>query len=65
MLLEATKQYAPSARLLSLLLLAPACLWLLLLVLLPHVELAILSLRLRVAPREYEVSLAQYRTFIE
>ena len=65
MLLEATSQHAPSARLLALLLLAPACLWLLLLVLLPHVELAILSLRLRVAPRVYEVSLAQYRTFIE
>ena len=63
--LEATSQHAPSARLLALLLLAPACLWLLLLVLLPHVELAILSLRLRVAPRVYEVSLAQYRTFIE
>jgi spermidine/putrescine transport system permease protein len=63
--LEAAKQHAASARLLALLLLAPACLWLLLLVLLPHVELAILSLRLRVAPRVYEVSLAQYRTFIE
>jgi spermidine/putrescine transport system permease protein len=63
--LEATSQHAASARLLALLLLAPACLWLLLLVLLPHVELAILSLRLRVAPRVYEVSLAQYRTFIE
>jgi spermidine/putrescine transport system permease protein len=65
MSLEAAKQHAASARLLTLLLLAPACLWLLLLVLLPHVELAILSLRLRVAPRVYEVSLAQYRTFIE
>jgi spermidine/putrescine transport system permease protein len=63
--LEAAKQHAASARLLALLLLAPACLWLLLLVLLPHVELGILSLRLRVAPRVYEVSLAQYRTFIE
>ena len=38
---------------------------LLLLLLLPHVELGILSLRVRVAPREYAPSLAQYRTFIE
>jgi spermidine/putrescine transport system permease protein len=45
------------------LLLAPAVLWLCLLLLLPHVELAILSLRVRVAPRIYEVSLAQYATF--
>ena len=56
---------APQARLLLLLLLAPAVLWLLLLLLLPHVELGILSLRVRVAPREYAPSLAQYRTFIE
>jgi spermidine/putrescine transport system permease protein len=53
------------ARLLLLLMLAPAILWLLLLLLLPHVELGILSLRVRVAPREYEASLEQYRTFIE
>ncbi len=53
------------ARLLAMLLLAPACLWLLWLVLLPHVELGILSLRVRTAPREYAASLAQYRTFIE
>ncbi len=53
------------ARLLLLLLLAPAALWLLLLLVLPHVELGILSLRVRVAPREYEASLAQYRTFID
>ena len=56
---------APQARLLLLLLLAPALLWLLLLLLLPHIELGILSLRVRVAPREYAPSLAQYRTFIE
>jgi spermidine/putrescine transport system permease protein len=48
-----------------LLLLAPALLWLVGLVVLPHVELGILSLRERVAPRVYEASLAQYRTFIE
>ncbi len=53
------------ARLLLLLLLAPALLWLVSLILLPHVELGMLSLRARVAPRIYEASLAQYRTFID
>ena len=47
------------------LLLAPALLWLIGLIVLPHIDLAILSLRQRVAPRVYEPSLAQYRTFIE
>lgn len=53
------------ARLLLMLLLAPALLWLLGLIVLPHVELGILSLRARVAPRVYEVSLDQYRTFLD
>jgi spermidine/putrescine transport system permease protein len=53
------------ARLMLALLLAPALLWLLGLIVLPHAELAVLSLRARVAPRVYEPSLAQYRTFIE
>ena len=44
-------------------LLAPALLWLLLLIVLPHVDLALLSFRERVAPRHYVPSLAQYRTF--
>ena len=57
--------HATFARLLLLLLLAPALLWLLGLIVLPHVELGILSLRARVAPRVYELSLAQYNTFIE
>ena len=52
-------------RLLWGLLLAPALLWLIGLIVLPHVELALLSLRVRVAPRVYEPSLAQYRTFFE
>ena len=47
------------------LLLAPALLWLVGLIVLPHVELGVLSLRARVAPRVYEVSLAQYATFVE
>jgi spermidine/putrescine transport system permease protein len=50
-------------RLFLALLLAPALLWLSLLILLPHVDLALVSFRERVAPREYITSLAQYRTF--
>ncbi len=44
---------------------APALIWLLGLIVLPHVDLAILSLRARVAPGEYAPSLRQYETFIE
>ena len=53
------------ARLMLWLLLAPALIWLLGLIVLPHIDLAVLSLRERVAPRQYVPSLAQYRTFIE
>ncbi len=53
------------ARLTLWLLLAPALLWLGALILLPHVDLAILSFRERTGPREYAASLAQYRTFFE
>ncbi len=53
------------ARLLLFMLLAPALLWLVGLIVLPHIELGILSLRERVAPRVYEVSLGQYQTFYE
>jgi spermidine/putrescine transport system permease protein len=56
---------APRGRLALLLLLAPAVVWLVGLIVLPHVELAVLSLRARVAPRVFEWSLAQYRTFFE
>jgi len=45
------------------LLLAPALLWLGALIVLPHVELAILSLRKMVGPRDYAFSLTQYATF--
>jgi spermidine/putrescine transport system permease protein len=45
------------------LLLAPAILWLGALIVLPHADLAVLSLRERVGPRHYVPSLAQYRTF--
>jgi spermidine/putrescine transport system permease protein len=56
---------SPRARLALLLLLAPALVWLVGLIVLPHLELAVLSLRARVAPRVYEFSLGQYRTFFE
>ena len=56
---------APGARLGLILLFAPALVWLVGLIVLPHVELALLSLRARVAPRVFEWSLAQYRTFFE
>jgi spermidine/putrescine transport system permease protein len=45
------------------LLLAPALIWLLALIILPHADLALLSLRERIAPRAYAPSLAQYKTF--
>lgn len=55
----------PHARLMLWLLLAPAALWLLGLIVLPHIDLAVLSLRRRVAPGEYAFSLAQYATFVD
>ncbi len=63
--LDASAIDRPRARLGVLLLLAPALLWLVGLIVLPHVELAVLSLRARVAPRVYEWSLDQYATFID
>jgi spermidine/putrescine transport system permease protein len=45
------------------LLLAPALLWLGALIILPHIDLALLSFRERVGPRHYVASLAQYKTF--
>ena len=56
---------APRTRLALFLLAAPALVWLLGLIVLPHVELAALSLRARVAPRIYEFSFDNYRTFID
>jgi len=61
----APRSHNLSARLAFALLLAPALLWLVGLIVLPHVELGVLSLRARIAPRVYEPSLAQYRTFFE
>jgi len=51
-------------RLVLALLLAPALLWLLLLIILPHLDLALLSLRERAGPGRYVASLAQYRNFL-
>ena len=56
---------APRSRLALILLLAPALVWLVGLIVLPHLDLAVLSLRARVAPRVYEFSFRQYRTFID
>jgi spermidine/putrescine transport system permease protein len=50
-------------RFLVILLLAPAVLWLGALIVLPHVDLAILSFRERVGPRQHVASLAEYKTF--
>jgi spermidine/putrescine transport system permease protein len=47
------------------LLLAPALLWLFGLVILPHIELLVLSLQGRVGPGEYAFSTEQYQTFID
>lgn len=55
---------AKTTRLLLLgLLLAPALVWLFGLILLPHLDLALLSLRERTGPGEFTFSLAQYHTF--
>jgi spermidine/putrescine transport system permease protein len=53
------------ARLGLILLLTPLLLWLTLLIVIPHVDMALLSLRERVGVREYQTSFANYRTFFE
>ena len=60
---EAAATTAGYRRLLLALLLAPALLWLFALIVLPHLDLALISFRERVAPRQFVPSLAQYRTF--
>lgn len=62
---EASSTAAWYRRLTIGLLLAPVLLWLIGLIVLPHVDLAMLSLRERVAPRQYAPSLAQFRTFFQ
>ena len=56
---------AASSRLGFYLLFLPVALWLICLIIIPHIDLAILSLRERVGVGEYVRSLANYRTFIE
>jgi spermidine/putrescine transport system permease protein len=53
----------PPFRLGLFLLLAPIILWLSLLVILPHIDMLLISLRVRVAPRVYETSVANYVEF--
>jgi spermidine/putrescine transport system permease protein len=60
---EALAQRLWQRRLMLALLLAPALLWLFALIVLPHIDLALLSFRERSAPRHYQPSLTQYRTF--
>jgi spermidine/putrescine transport system permease protein len=62
-MLEAAASTAWNRRLMLGLLLAPALLWLFALIVLPHLDLALLSFRERAGPREFVPSLAQYRTF--
>ena len=53
------------ARLGLILLLTPLLLWLTLLIIIPHIDMALLSLRERIGVREYQTSLANYRVFID
>ncbi len=55
---------AASARLGFILLLMPLLLWLTLLIIIPHVDMALLSLRERVGVGEYETSIANYKTVL-
>lgn len=52
-----------AARLSLILLLAPVVLWLFLLIVLPHVDMFLVSLHEKVAPRVYEYSLSNYAEF--
>jgi spermidine/putrescine transport system permease protein len=62
---EAIASGAARNRVALALLLSPALVWLVGLIVLPHLELAAISLRARVAPRVYAWSLDQYRTFVD
>ncbi|MFZ7092552.1 ABC transporter permease [Primorskyibacter sp. 2E233] len=54
-----------SARLGLILLLMPILLWLSLLILIPHIDMFLVSLRERVGVGKYQISLANYRTFFQ
>jgi len=62
---DSVNRYGSHHRVALALLLAPALVWLVGLIVLPHLELAVISFRARVAPRVYELSLDQYRTFVD
>ncbi|NNC27566.1 ABC transporter permease, partial [Salinisphaera sp. USBA-960] len=51
-------------RLSLILLFSPFALWILLLIILPHIGMVLLSFREKVAPRVYEYSFANYLDFI-
>lgn len=52
-------------RLSFILLFAPFALWIVLLIILPHIGMVIISMREKVAPRVYEFSFAQYIEFVQ
>ncbi|MEO0923820.1 MAG: ABC transporter permease, partial [Pseudomonadota bacterium] len=52
-------------RLSFILLFAPFALWIVLLIILPHIGMVVISLREKVAPRVYEFSFAQYIDFMQ
>jgi spermidine/putrescine transport system permease protein len=54
---------SPGVRLGLILLLAPIALWLTLLVIVPHIDMLLISLRVRVGPRQYAFSLDNYVEF--
>jgi spermidine/putrescine transport system permease protein len=60
---ETSSPAAWRRRMMLAVLLTPALLWLFALIILPHVQLALLSFRERIAPHTYAASLMQYRTF--
>jgi len=62
-MLDAAATRSWHRRLMLGLLLAPALIWLFALIVLPHLDLALLSFRERTGPREFKLSAAQYHTF--
>jgi spermidine/putrescine transport system permease protein len=62
-MLDAAATRSWHRRLMLGLLLAPALIWLFALIVLPHLDLALLSFRERTGPREFKLSFSQYHTF--
>ena len=63
-MLAALRHWKQGARLSLILLFSPFALWILLLIILPHIGMVLLSFREKVAPRVYEYSFANYLDFI-